>query len=154
MLAGEHFTDSPQSVCPVVRDFLRSYNDRIDDVRRQDLYACAAAVVGSRSSACVERERLLLCADATRSAPWRWASLLTFPVVPLRRYAAMRAGWALAIDHDSGHNRALALVDDLLNAGHDAPGGDELATGPHAASPRAAVKPEPYQADRQVARVP
>lgn len=49
MLADEGFTDAPPSVCPVIRDFLRSYNDRIDYERRQDLYGCAAAVVGSRS---------------------------------------------------------------------------------------------------------
>src|SRR5688500_13699426 len=54
MLEGREFTDTPDSVCPVIRDFLRSYNDRIDDERRQDLYACASAVVGSRSTACVE----------------------------------------------------------------------------------------------------
>lgn len=154
MLAGEHFTDSPQSVCPVVRDFLRFYNDRIDDVRRQDLYACAAAVVGSRSSACVERERLLLCADATRSAPWRWASLLTFPVVPLRRYAAMRAGWALAIDHDSGHRRALVLVNDLLDVGREASGVDQPATVGHVEPAPAAVEAEPYGGYRELARVP
>ena len=154
MLADEPFTDTPQSVCPVIRDFLRSYNDRIDDLRRQDLYASAAAAVGSRSSASVERERLRLCADAARTVQWRWPSLAIFPVFPVRRHAAMRAGWALAIDHDSGHSRALALFNDLLDVGHDAPGGDQLASGPHAESPLAAVKAEPYQADRQVARVP
>ena len=48
MLAGEPFSDHPHSVCPVIGSFLRAYNDRIDDRRRQDLYAYAAAVVGSR----------------------------------------------------------------------------------------------------------
>ena len=68
MLAGEPFTDAPDSVCPVIRDFLRSYNDRIDDEGRQALYACAAAVVGSRSTPCVEHERLRLCAEARAPA--------------------------------------------------------------------------------------
>ena len=29
MLAGERFTDSPRSVCPVVAAFMRTYNDAI-----------------------------------------------------------------------------------------------------------------------------
>ena len=48
MLAGEPFTDQPESVCPVIASFMRAYNDSIDDSRRQDLYAYAAKVVGSR----------------------------------------------------------------------------------------------------------
>ena len=121
MLAGEGFTDAPPSVCPVIRDFLRSYNDRIDDERRQDLYACAAVVVGSRSTPCVERERLRLCAEAAHGTQWTWASLLTFPAFPLCRRAAWRAGWALATGRDSGAAQARALVDDLLEVGRDAP---------------------------------
>ena len=38
MLAGERFSDRPRSVCPVIAAFLRSYNDQVDDRRRQDLY--------------------------------------------------------------------------------------------------------------------
>src|SRR5947209_10781009 len=34
MLAGEPFTDHPQTVCPVIGSFLRAYNDSIDDERR------------------------------------------------------------------------------------------------------------------------
>ena len=47
MLAGEPFSDRPASVCPVIGGFLRAYNDRIDDDRRQDLYRYASEVVGS-----------------------------------------------------------------------------------------------------------
>ena len=50
MLAGEPFNDHPQLVCPVIASFLRAYNDRIDDGRRQDLYAYAAKAVGSGAS--------------------------------------------------------------------------------------------------------
>ena len=120
MLAGERFTDAPASVCPVIRDFLRSYNDRIDDGRRQDLYACAAAIVGSRSTPLVERERLRLCAEVMHTVRWRWASLPTFPLFPLARHAAMRVGWALATGRDPRHARALALVNDLLGVGRQA----------------------------------
>ncbi len=42
MLAGETFTDHPESVCPVIGSLLRAYNDRLDDDRRQDLYRYAA----------------------------------------------------------------------------------------------------------------
>src|SRR3989440_2379430 len=64
MLAGEPFSDHPASVCPVVGSFLRAYNDSVDDERRQDLYAYAAQVVGSRASVSVQRER------AERLAEW------------------------------------------------------------------------------------
>lgn len=57
MLAGERFTDHPVSVCPVIGSFLRAYNDLVDDGRRQDLYASASLVVGSRASAAVMRAR-------------------------------------------------------------------------------------------------
>jgi hypothetical protein len=64
MLAGEHFTDQPGSVCPVIGSFLRAYNDSIDDRRRQDLHAFAAKLVGSRAS----EETHRACAD--RIATW------------------------------------------------------------------------------------
>src|ERR1700748_2422680 len=57
MLAGEPFTDHPASVCPVIGSFMRAYNDSVDDRRRQDLYAYASMVVGSRTSADVQRTR-------------------------------------------------------------------------------------------------
>ena len=41
MLAGEPFTDHPASACPVIGSFLRSYNDSIDETRRQSLYEFA-----------------------------------------------------------------------------------------------------------------
>src|SRR5947208_3752516 len=64
MLAGESFTDHPASVCPVIGSFLRAYNDSVDDERRQDLYAYASKVVGSRTSAAVQRAR------AEHLSPW------------------------------------------------------------------------------------
>jgi hypothetical protein len=57
MLAGEPFSDHPASVCPVIGSCLRAYNDWIDDRRRQDLYAFASRVVGTRSSQEVQRAR-------------------------------------------------------------------------------------------------
>src|SRR5215469_18878832 len=57
MLAGEPFSDHPVSVCPVIGSLLRAYNDSIDSERRQDLYAYAARVVGSRASGRVQSAR-------------------------------------------------------------------------------------------------
>ena len=36
MLAGERFSDAPESVCPVVADFMRTYSDLVDDDGRAD----------------------------------------------------------------------------------------------------------------------
>lgn len=57
LLAGEPFSDRPVSVCPVIGSFLRAYNDSIDDDRRQDLYAYASKVVGSRGSDALQHAR-------------------------------------------------------------------------------------------------
>jgi hypothetical protein len=67
MLAGEPFTDHPASVCPVIGSFLRSYNDSVDDGRRQALYEYASRVVGSRGSRRAQQER------ADRLAEWAQA---------------------------------------------------------------------------------
>src|SRR5436309_9334180 len=66
MLAHEPFSDHPQSVCPVIGAFLRAYNDRLDDHWRQDLYAYAAKVVGTRSTAAIERQRAWMCREWAR----------------------------------------------------------------------------------------
>jgi hypothetical protein len=57
MLAGEPFSDHPMSVCPVIGSLLRAYNDSIDSERRQDLYAYASKVVGSRTTGHVQNAR-------------------------------------------------------------------------------------------------
>ncbi len=75
MLAGEPFTDHPTAVCPVIAALLRSYNDRVDDSRRQDLYPYAARIVGTRGSAHLERMRinyLRTCVPQRRRRPWGW----------------------------------------------------------------------------------
>src|SRR5207248_6831847 len=81
MLAGERFSDRPRAVCPVVGAFLRTYNDALDDERRQDLYRYAADAVGTMASPEVERRRAERCvAWAAEAAPGsrfslrRWAS--------------------------------------------------------------------------------
>jgi hypothetical protein len=126
MLAGEPFSDHPASACPVVGSFLRAYNDSVGDQRRQDLYAYAARVVGSRSSAAVQRRR------AERVAAWaiemqrrRWTRVL--PLSRLRSIGLHRHPSAHAIGtyavraiprhSDENHREVLALIDELLAMG-------------------------------------
>lgn len=88
MLAGEPFSDHPQSVCPVIAAFLREYNDRIDDRRRQDLYEFASLAVGTRGSRAVRAVRARMCVewmDARRAE--RRRGLLR--LLPRRRAAAV-----------------------------------------------------------------
>jgi hypothetical protein len=88
MLAGEPFTDHPTSVCPVIASFLRSYNDSIDEGRRQSLYECAAKVVGSRTGQRVQEaraERLATWADEVLRSRRTW-----FLRSPLRALMRLR----------------------------------------------------------------
>jgi hypothetical protein len=125
MLAGETFTDHPASVCPVIASLLRAYNDWIDDDRRRDLYAYAAKVLDSKSSAAVQRTR------AERLAEWRpkprrrlWPRLLFGPMVPLITLwqapidaMGVRAVQSIPKPSDETHTAVLALVDELLAIG-------------------------------------
>src|SRR3954464_13865255 len=71
MLAGESFTDRPQTVCPVVAGFLRGYNDLVDDARRQELYRYAAEVVGTAGDRRTRRRRRRLLRRWARRAAER-----------------------------------------------------------------------------------
>jgi len=123
MLAGEPFSDHPQSVCPVIGSFLRAYNDSIDDDRRQDLYAYASKVVGSRSSATVEwvrAEHVLAWCAQMRARGWR-RSLVPEPLRSLARRRqppvdaiGSRALRAIRNHTDETHRQVLSLVDELL----------------------------------------
>jgi hypothetical protein len=125
MLAGEPFTDHPASVCPVIGSFLRSYNDSIDDSRRQALYEYASRVVGSRGSQRAQQaraDRLALWAEAMRRTRRTW-----FLRSPLRAAGRLRkppidavgsyAVHSIPKHTDRTHASALALVDELLSIG-------------------------------------
>lgn len=112
MLAGEPFTDHPQAVCPVVGAVLRTYNDVIDDDRRQDLYRYASASVGTNDRS-VRRARLEI---AER-----------FFALKVGRVKRVHGGWRLtsvaravvahaAVQTDGGHRRFLDFVDQLIAA--------------------------------------
>ena len=124
MLAGEPFTDHPASVCPVIASFLRSYNDSIDERRRQDLYAYASKVVGSRAGLGIERARIeqLTAWTHERRPPrrTRWlmpSRLRAFAPDPPVHILAARAVQAIPVHDDQSHAEVLELVDELLALG-------------------------------------
>ena len=131
MLAGERFTDQPRSVSPVIASFLRTYNDLLDDERRQDLYRLAADCVGSRASRAIEQLRAAaLPSDPRMSRRARWAQRFSFPARRRTMHAARAAAY-LARTGDR-HARALTLVDDLIGIGAESLGGLELREPTHA----------------------
>jgi len=131
MLASEPFSDHPYSVCPVIASFLRTYNDSIDDEPRQDLYAYASIVVGTRSDAAVERARaarLLAWADELRDRrrfrvlpPSRIMRILLAPVSAVDAggiYAAGTQAVRAIRQHSSEtHAQALTLIEELATIG-------------------------------------
>ncbi len=132
MLADEPFSDHPASVCPVIASLLRAYNDSVDDRRRQDLYAYASRVVGSRGSAEVERLRFEhVSAWTAQSKARRWTHFLfparlraLGPKPPLDVLGAS-AVRSLSTHDDRTHARMLALIDALLAMG--TPGAERVA---------------------------
>src|SRR5919197_5106639 len=112
MLAHEPFSDRIRSVSPTIGAFLRTYNDGLDDSRRQDLYPVAAAIVGTAARRAVERERINQCLEfgrrhGARMPPRRAALGLATPEAA----GAWAARMALQAD---AHDEALALVDELV----------------------------------------
>ena len=123
MLAGEPFTDQPESVCPVIASFLRAYNDLVDDSRRQDLYAYASKVVGSTRSAAVQRaraDRLAAWALEMRQRRWtrwflpRWLRGIGVEREPPIDVLGLHAARSVSRPTDERHAAALALIDELL----------------------------------------
>jgi hypothetical protein len=127
MLCGEHFSDRPRSVCPVVAGFLRGYNDLVDDDRRQELYRYASEVVGSAGDRMLRwrRRRMLR----------RWARAVAERRSPA---LAMRTGFRFGSgdeigghvghlvasarsrqDADALHREVLELVDAMLALGRE-----------------------------------
>jgi hypothetical protein len=147
MLAGEHFTDHPTSVCDVIASFMRAYNDAIDDERRQDLCPYAGKVLGSRSSSVVREARVELLKAWT--AKHRRARRIRSLLRPLQSNAHCAAVDELANDavraiwrhNDKTHAAALGLIDELLRLDRSR-SGDEAALA-HCGRPtrRAAAAP-------------
>jgi hypothetical protein len=126
MLAGEQFSDHPASVCPVIGCFLRAYNDYLDDDRRQDLYAYASKVVGSRGPVDVQWARAdRLRSWAANKLEHRWSRCLL--PRPVRRIGRLHNSTIETIGNhairaipkrdDRTHVEVLALIDELLGIG-------------------------------------
>src|SRR5579872_6630219 len=64
-VAGEPWSDAPECACPVIAAFLRSWNDvlRTDADRDRLLKPLIPRLVGTRSSAEVERKRSMMAVD-------------------------------------------------------------------------------------------
>lgn len=111
MLADEPFSDQPEAVCPVIGAFLRAYNDELADEPRQQLYAYAARVVGTRGGRADRAARLRHCAHWVESlgqAPrfsWLWSRGSW--------WCAATAGRLAARSGDAG----LEFLDRLIDAG-------------------------------------
>jgi hypothetical protein len=117
MLADEPFTDEPRCVCPVIAEFLRSYNDLVDDARRQELLAYASLVVGTRDGPAAERRRANMCLDwwLAASAPRR-SQLRRFlwmlpPSSAARDIEVAHRAACWAAGSPARHNDALRLVE-------------------------------------------
>lgn len=123
MLAGEPFSDRPRSVCPAIGAFMRIYNDRLDDERRQDLYAYAARIVGTTAGAKVVDARIRACDEFAREAaarrPRALARLRRARMGPSATPSAAGVAAARAISRidDDVHAKALAFVDRLIGIG-------------------------------------
>jgi hypothetical protein len=131
MLAEEPFSDRPRCVDPVIAGFLRTYNDGLDDKRRQDLYPLASAVVGTRAVAGVQAERARMCLAWAqtrhmnlRRGPRRL--LPSRPLLPDARLGDDAAGTLagrLAVKlasrrkAEGAHEAALAFVYELIAVG-------------------------------------
>jgi hypothetical protein len=123
MLAGEAFNDHPASVCPVLGSLLRSYNDSLDDEARQDLYAYAARVVGTRADADVERRRSEFVVAWTYERRYRRMRRF-MPGFAARRLCQLRtlslesigtqAVRQIPRHTEETHRAMLSLVDELL----------------------------------------
>lgn len=144
MLAGEPFSDRPATVCPVIAGFMRAYNDRVDDERRQDLYRYAAEVVGSRMPSEIEHARERRCLEwadtmrRQRPRPLRWMAR-GGPSPVDRRLGLDAAGTyaarAIRRHGDRTHAAALALIDELLAMGHAPVRGERPTPVPAPAAP-------------------
>src|SRR4051795_8287327 len=115
MLADEPFSGRPSSVSPTIGAFLRTYNDGLDDERRQDLYAVAAAVVGSTRGRGVERRRINACL----SFALQHGSGIPAPRASIAMATPEPAGaWAAMTALEAGvHDEALELLDTLVALG-------------------------------------
>jgi hypothetical protein len=117
MLAGERFSDHPDSVCPVIAGFLRGYNDLLPEGEQDELYAYATRVVGTAAAPAVRRARARRILDwarcrrpralRVRLRPW---DLVLLPAVQA----------ALRMSSERRRSEVSALLDELIAMGRPA----------------------------------
>ena len=109
-VAGEPWSDHPACVSPVIAGFLRGWNDRLDDVRRQELRRWIVPIIGTALTPDVETLRAWVAAD--------WA-VRTHTPIWLRRCGLHDHADALAalaeITPDT-HRAAMPTIDAAANA--------------------------------------
>jgi hypothetical protein len=133
MLAQERFSDRPQSVCPVIGAILRTYNDWIDDDRRNDMYRYAAESVGTRGDYALQQRRAAAAIAWTRTVR-RPRGVLGLALLGARYAPEPDAGpeaialfvvrairratrWRRAPRLQAAHEGLLSLVDSLIELG-------------------------------------
>jgi hypothetical protein len=62
-VAGEPFSDHPRCACPVISNFLRLWNDSLNDEDRQMLKQLVPLLINSRGSCSVEQNRIKLISE-------------------------------------------------------------------------------------------
>ncbi|HZE04912.1 MAG TPA: hypothetical protein VE127_06800 [Solirubrobacteraceae bacterium] len=116
MLAHQPFSDRPENASPVIGAFLRTYNDGLDDERRQDLYPLASLIVGSAGRRSVERDRASRCLEFARSlgagVPSGRAAIGVASAEGSGSWAARAA--LMSGPSDEVHRRALDFVRELI----------------------------------------
>jgi hypothetical protein len=128
VLGGEPFSDHPRRVCPVIAAFLRTYNDRIGVLRRQDLIPYAARIVDSVSDREAERRRAALCVawaadrrpDRLPRHRWRLRRIAHGHGARSLAERELAAAWAARSfppHDDDAHASALELLELLLGVG-------------------------------------
>lgn len=153
MLAEERYSDRPRCACPALAAFLRGYNDALDDDRRQDLFALASELVGSRGPEWLTTRR----GDELVALAWRfdarYGPVRLGPVMNyagrLQRYEAAGAHLGRCARRQPDCHRAvldtlsrLARVGGQPNSGGSASGG----TGWSQACPPSSPLPSPAAA--------
>jgi hypothetical protein len=107
----------------VIGSLLRAHNDSIDDERRQDLFAYASRVVGSRSSGAVQEARAVRVIEWCRQVndrqrarsrlPWSLRDALRMLKVMFVETHA-HTFYRLTEHNDETHAEVLALIEELL----------------------------------------
>lgn len=125
MLNGSRFTDWLYCVDPAIRAFLWGYHDHIsDELRQQDLYRCAAAVLDTRRGEELTARRAEMCRVWALQAQCVSRRRLPWPIRFRRRrqldallydceLAGLNAARLARVDR-AWHTRTLSFIDMLV----------------------------------------